>query len=70
MLDKRGMVLCRICSISAFWGSSSVICSACNAALDVRVVSAGGGKTADGEILGGICGVLTLIGGAGLLVLV
>lgn len=39
-----------------------------NATLDVRVVSAVAVKQQMAMILGGICGVLTLIGGAGLLV--
>lgn len=39
-----------------------------NTALDVRVVSAGGGKTADGDDPRRNMRVLTLIGGAGLLV--
>ncbi len=87
MLDKRGMVLwSNLFHIGAvvelvpyrhFGDFLRAPVRHVNATLDVRVVSAGGGKTADGDDprrnMRGIdadwrCGVLTLIGGAGLLV--
>ncbi|MGU0160208.1 respiratory nitrate reductase subunit gamma [Escherichia coli] len=67
MLDKRGMVIWSNLFHIGIWDFLRALVRHVNAALDVRVVLPVAAKQLMAMVLGGICGVLTLIGGAGLL---
>lgn len=67
MLDKRGMVIWSNLFHIGILGIFLAICLDADATLDVCLVPADCGKQQMAMILGGVCGVLTLIGGAGLL---